>query len=134
MTINSVDLSNNDALAVKDLHPSWESFIGKELKAKSRVTYGEGLFRVRQDINPVLENQPPSVDTAALYEEINEEHEGTIDDPIPYNEKHDPLFAGMRLELGKYYRQDGIYECIEDSGIPVIHDLSALPRYVKLVE
>lgn len=39
MAINTMDLSNADALAVKDLHPSWESFIGKPLKAKSRVTY-----------------------------------------------------------------------------------------------
>ena len=120
MTINSVDLSNTDALAVRDLHPAWESFIGKEMKAKTRITYGEGLFRARQDINQVLENQPPSVDTAALYEEINEEHAGTQDDPIPYNNN-------MELFSGKYYSQGGAtYRCTRNTGQPVYQDLSAL--------
>lgn len=120
MTINTMDLSNADALTVRDLHPSWESFIGKEMKAKTRVTYGEGLFRARQDINPVLENQPPSVDTAALYEEINEEHAGTQDDPIPYNNN-------MELFSGKYYSQGGdTYRCTRNTGQPVYQDLSAL--------
>lgn len=129
MTINSVDLSNKDALAVKDLHPAWESFIGKEMKAKTRVTYGEGLFRARQDINPVLENQPPSIDTAALYEEINEENAGTIDDPIPYNNN-------MELFAGKYYSQGGVvYKCTRDTGQAVYQDLSALVGiYVEKVE
>lgn len=129
MTINSVDLSNTDALAVRDLHPSWESFIGKKMKAKTRVTYGEGLFRARQDINPVLENQPPSVDTAALYEEINEENAGTIDDPIPYNNN-------MELFAGKYYSQGGvIYECTRDTGQAVYQDLAELVGvYVEKAE
>jgi hypothetical protein len=43
-----------------------------------------------------LENQPPSIDTAALYEEIVEDHAGTKEDPIPYNNN-------MELKLGKYY-------------------------------
>ena len=129
MTINSVDLSNNDALAVKDLHPSWESFIGKELKAKSRVTYGGSLFRVRQDINPVLENQPPSVETAALYEEINEENAGTIDDPIPYNNN-------MELFAGKYYSQNGVvYKCTRNTEQAVYQDLADLVGiYVEKIE
>lgn len=120
MTINSVDLSNNDALAVRDLHPSWESFVGKALAAKSRVTYQERLYRVRQDIATVLENQPPSVATAALYEEINEEAAGTIDDPIPYNNN-------MELFAGKYYSQGGVvYKCTNGTGQAVYNDLSAL--------
>lgn len=129
MTINTVDLDNNDALAVKDLHPAWETYIGKELKAKSRVTYQDGLFRARQDINPVLENQPPSVDTAALYEEINEEHAGTAADPIPYNNN-------MELFAGKYYSQGGVvYKCIRDTGQAVYQDLAELVGvYVEEVE
>jgi hypothetical protein len=36
------------------------------------VLYQDRLYKVKQAIENVLENQPPSVDTAALYEEINE--------------------------------------------------------------
>lgn len=130
MTINTVELADNDALAVRDLHPSWESFIGKEMKAKTRVTYGEGLFRARQDINPVLEIYPPgSEGTEALYEEINETNAGTIDDPIPYNNN-------MELFAGKYYSQNGtVYRCIRDTGQAVYQDLEALVgHYVEVAE
>ena len=120
MTINTVELADADALAVKDLHPSWESFIGKEMKKGTRSVYGGKLFRTRQDISVVLENQPPSIDTAALYEEINETNAGTQDDPIPYNNN-------MELFAGKYYSQNGVvYRCTRDTGQAVYHDLSAL--------
>lgn len=58
----------------------------------------------------------------------------TIDDPIPYNEGHDPLFAGMILESGKYYKQDNVtYKCTRDSGIALVQDLSALVgHYVEV--
>ena len=65
---------------------------------------------------------------------MTEEHTGTIDDPIPYNEGHDPLFAGMILESGKYYKQDNVtYKCTRDSGIALVQDLSALiGHYVEV--
>ena len=120
MTINNTDMTNNDALTLKELHPEWEEFIGKPLKAKYRVQYDGHLYRVRQDIATVLVNQPPSIHTAALYEEINEEHAGTQDDPIPYNNN-------MELFLGKYYSQNGsTYRCTRDTGQPVYQDLPAL--------
>lgn len=129
MTINNTDMTNSDALAVKDLHPEWSSFIGKSLKAKSRVLYNGHLYRVRQDISSVLENQPPSIHTAALYEEINEENAGTLEDPIPYNNN-------MELFEGKYYSQNGItYKCTRSTGQAVYHDLSALVGlYVEKVQ
>ena len=129
MTINQTDLSNNDALAVKDLHPAWESFIGKEMKKGTRSVYEDKLFRARQDVNPVLENQPPSIDTAALYEEINEENAGTIDDPIPYNNN-------MELFAGKYYSQKGVvYKCTRNTEQAVYQDLADLVGiYVEKVE
>lgn len=129
MTINTVELSDDDALAVKDLHPSWESFIGKEMKKGIRSVYDDKLFRARQDISVVLENQPPSIDTAALYEEINEENAGTLDDPIPYNNN-------MELFAGKYYSQDGtVYKCTRDTGQAVYQDLADLVGiYVEAVK
>lgn len=120
MTINNTDMTNNDALTLKELHPEWEEFIGKSLKAKYRVRYDGHLYRVRQDIVVVLADQAPGIDTAALYEEINEEHAGTQNDPTPYNNN-------MELFFGKYYSHGGItYRCIRDTGQPVYQDLSAL--------
>lgn len=79
--------------------------------------------------NPaVLENQPPSIDTAALYEEINDTHAGTLEDPIPYNNN-------MALEEGKYYSQDGVtYLCTRSTGQAVYNNLSQLVGiYVEVV-
>ena len=120
MKINSLELTNEEALAVKGLYPTWESFIGKSLSTGTIVLYADKLYKVRQEISVVLQNQYPSVDTAALYEEINESNAGTYDDPIPYNNN-------MALENGKYYIQNEvIYLCNRDTEIPVYQDLSAL--------
>lgn len=129
MTINATPLTDNQAISVKNLHPEWKEFIGKSLSTGFRVLHEDALYKVRQDISVVLENQPPSIDTAALYEEINETHDGTKADPIPYNNN-------MALELGKYYIQDDIiYMCTRDTGQAVYQDLSDLVGiYVQIAE
>lgn len=129
MTINATPLTDNQAISVKNLHPEWKGFIGKSLSTGFRVLHEDALYKVRQDISVVLENQPPSIDTAALYEEINETHDGTKTDPIPYNNN-------MALELGKYYIQDDIiYMCTRDTGQAVYQDLSDLVGiYVQIAE
>lgn len=121
--------TDEQALQVKELYTAWGEFIGKELKSGKRVRYGEKLYKVRQDISEVLENQPPSIDTAALYEEIVENHEGTIDDPIPYNNN-------MELFEGKYYTQYGVvYECTRNTEQAVYQALADLVGiYVEIAE
>ena len=121
--------TDKQALVVKSLYPKWETFINKSLYQGERVRCNNLLYKVRQDISAVLENQPPSVHTAALYEEIVENHAGTKDDPIPYNNN-------MELVENKYYTQDGIlYLCINGSGQAVYNPLSELVGiYVEIVE
>lgn len=120
-------LPDDEAVRVKALYDPWASKIGKEIKKDKKVYYDDKLFKARQDINPVLENQPPGSGTQSLYEEINETHAGTLEDPIPYNSEHDPLFSGMELEEGKYYIQDGItYLCTRNTDIAVYADLKGL--------
>lgn len=84
---------------------------------------------MKQEIETVLENQQPSVDTAALYEEINETNAGTKEDPIPYNNN-------MELVEGKYYSQNGVtYLCTRNTGQAVYQSLSELVGiYVEKVE
>lgn len=129
MAVNATPLTDNQAISVKNLHPEWKEFIGKSLSTGFRVLHEDALYKVRQDISVVLENQPPSIYTAALYEEINETHDGTKTDPIPYNNN-------MALELGKYYIQDDIiYMCTRDTGQAVYQDLSDLVGiYVQIAE
>ena len=118
--INTFELSDEEALKRKTLYPEWASFIGKSLNTGFKVQYGDNLYKVRQPIAVVLDNQAPSQLTAALYEEINETASGTIDDPIPYN-------GNMELFEGLYYSQNGVtYKCIRSTGQAVYHDLGAL--------
>lgn len=125
--IQSLEMTDDEALQVKDLYPAWEEFVGKSLSIGMKVLYAGKLYRVRQEIAAVLENQPPSIDTAALYEEINKTHAGTQDDPIPYNNN-------MELEQGKYYTQGGVtYYCHTGSGQAVYNDLKDLTIYVEEV-
>ena len=121
-------LTDEQSLTVKNIFPSWESFIGKKLEAGKKVQYGGGLWKARKDIDPVLEIYPPSNLTLADYERLDAaSHAGTQDDPIPYEQ-------GMSLEKGKYYAQFGVtYECIQASG-PLVYDLYQVPAIAKAVE
>lgn len=119
--------SNEDALHYMLIVYPFEHYIGKSLKTGQLVTYIDRIYRVRQDILVVLEEQFPSVDTAALYEVIEKEHSGEADDPIHY-------MPPMEIFAGKYYSQnDALYLCNRDSGTAISHDLASLiGLYVEL--
>lgn len=125
--INRIDLTDNEALSVKDFYPTWQSKIGNNVEQGYKMLYDGNLWRVRQN-HLVQEIYPPSLSTAALYEVINYQHEGTLEDPIPY-------VPPMEIFSNKYYIQyDVKYRCTRDSGIALTHDLSALVGlYVKIV-
>lgn len=127
--INTKNLTDEQALQFKNLYPKWETFINQKLEKDYKVQYDDKLYKVKQTIEKVLENQPPSVDTAALYEEINEKNKGTLEDPIPYNNN-------MELFEGKYYSQNGVtYKCTRNTEQAVYQDLSALVGiYVEKAE
>lgn len=120
--------SNEDALHYMLIVYPHDHYVGKSLKAGQLVVYHDRIFRVRQDIAVVLEDQYPSMDTAALYEVIEKEHTGEADDPIPYT-------PPMEIFAGKYYTQNEVtYLCTRDSGTALNHDLSALVGlYVSLL-
>ena len=118
--INTLEMTDDESLQVKDLYPQWEEYVDKSLEVGMKVQYDDKLYKVRQDITTVLSNQPPSIATAALYEEINESHTGTSEDPIPYNNN-------MELVEGKYYSQDGVtYLCTRSTGQAVYNPLKDL--------
>lgn len=114
------DISDEDALKRPLLVYAWDTYIGGSLTTGQIVSYDNTLYRVRQDIASVLDGQSPSLDTAALYEAIEVEASGTIDEPIAY-------VPPMEIFSGKYYMQDDVlYLCTRDSGTALSHDLSAL--------
>ncbi len=116
-------LPDAKAATIPYCYPSWQSYIGGKLKKDVRVEYGGALWKTRQEIPTVLKNQFPSIDTAALYDRIDVEHAGTLEDPIPYENT-------MTVYKDKYYLEDGIiYLCLEDSGQPLYASCKDLPRY-----
>lgn len=123
------DITDEEALKRPLLVYSWDTYVGRSLTKGQVVSYDDKLWRVRQAVATVLENQPPSLDTAALYEVIEVEAAGTQDDPIQYT-------PPMEIFNGKYYTQGGVlYKCTRDSGQALSHDLAALVGlYVELTD
>ena len=129
--INTYGLTASEALRVKNRHPIWK--VGIDVNKGDRYQEGDKLYEC--DLaHRTQEDWRPGQGAHSLWHEVTEEHTGTIEDPIPYNENHDPLFAGMILESGKYYKQDNVtYKCTRDSGIALVQDLSALVgHYVEV--
>jgi hypothetical protein len=109
-------LDDTEAIHAVDLYDEWKPDTAYEVGYKLRRN-GK-VWRVRQAHTSQTGWEPENV--PALFEEINETHTGTLDDPIPYS-------GSMTLESGKYYSQNGVvYLCIRDSVNPLYHDLDAL--------
>ena len=124
MSISMMTLDDTAAIRRKYGHAEWKDFIGDKLDTGNRVLHDDWLWKARQPIDPVLDIYPPSVDTAALYERMDEEHAGTVSDPKLYA-------PGMTLEAGLYYTEqvDGIrrkYHCFNGTGQAVYNPLSEL--------
>lgn len=94
------DLAADDATAyrMKEYYPGWEA--GHAYTAGERLVYGGELYKVLQP-HTSQESWLPGAGTESIYERIDEVHDGTKYDPIPYG-------GNMALESGKYYVQDGV--------------------------
>lgn len=121
------DISNEEALDYAVIVFPFADYIGKELVQGKIVSHEDKLWRVRQT-HTAQKDWMPSLDSASLWEVIEVEHSGTLDDPIPYS-------APMEIFSGKYYTEDNLtYLCTRDSGIALSHPLSALVGvYVEAV-
>lgn len=111
---------DTEALSIKSVYPRWDEVIGKKVKEGFKFIYGDDLFKVIQPELIIEGHYIPNQGTESLYARIDETHEGTVTDPIPYD-------GNMEIFCGKYYSQnDVIYECIRDSGTPLYHNLADL--------
>ena len=115
-------LSDAQARTCKLIYQQWSNLIGTTATPGQRFLHGKALFKVSDETQEHTFSREwvPGVPTAALYEAIDEEHSGTIDDPIPFTQP-------MQIYNGKYYSQNGkVYLCTRDSGKPLAFDLADL--------
>lgn len=119
--INTMEVDDTTALRMVEFYPDWSALIGKTVdKAEYKFQHNGKLYKTIPANHTFQADWVPGVGTESLYTRIDETHDGSKYDPIPYS-------GNMALENGKYYTQDGVtYLCNRDTGNPVYHALSAL--------
>lgn len=112
-----VNLPDQKALRFKAMYPNWKA--GVAVEVGQRYQYDGKLWKCRQ-AHTTAENWMPSTATASLWEVIDEQHEGTLTDPIPYD-------INMTVFKDKYYTYEGVtYKCLRDSGQPLYAEPASL--------
>lgn len=115
--INTLAVDDVTALRMVAYYPDWTA--GMAYAAGDRLVYNGDLYKVLQ-AHTAQETWLPGTGTESLYTRIDEQHDGTKYDPIPYS-------GNMALEAGKYYSQSGkTYLCNRDTGNPVYNALAEL--------
>ena len=114
--INTMEVDDTTALRMVEFYPEWAA--GQDYTVGYKVQHGGKLWRCLQAHTSQTGWEPENA--PALWTEICETHDGTIDDPIPYS-------GNMALESGKYYMQHYvIYRCTRDTINPVYNALAEL--------
>lgn len=135
MAVNTMALTDEQALEVKELFPTFdevlEKYEGKDLPQDFKFTEGGVLYKVLQTHKPQSIYRAGEEGTQALYAVVSasatEQHAGTKEDPIPY-------VQNMILEKGKYYEQYGVvYECIQGTNTGFNFDLKDMAAQVTPV-
>lgn len=115
--INTLAVDDATALRMVAYYPEWTA--GTAYAVGDRLVYNGDLYKVLQ-AHTAQDTWQPGTGTESLYTRIDEQHDGTLYDPIPYN-------GNMALENGKYYSQSGkTYLCNRDTGNPVYNALADL--------
>lgn len=123
--INTLSVDDQTALRMTEFYPVWAA--DTAYSAGYKVQHHGKLYKVITAHTSQADWTPDVAVT--LFERIDETHDGTKYDPIPYE-------GNMVLENGKYYTQDGVtYLCNRDTGNPVYNALSDLVGlYVEITE
>ena len=130
--INTISVDDQTALRMIAYYPKWSDLAAKSFTAEKvgfKFVHDGKLYKTRHENHTFSSAWVPGEGTESIYERIDEVHDGTKYDPIPYD-------GNMALETGKYYTQDGVkYICTRDTGNPVYHALKDLVGiYVDVTE
>lgn len=123
-SINTLGLDDATALRALEFYPEWAP--GTEYPAEYKVKRRDRLCRCIQHHTSQAGWEPENAQS--LWEYINETHDGSKYDPIPYD-------GNMELSEGLYYTQGGVlYRCTRSTGQPVYNALAELVGlYVEVV-
>ena len=121
-----VGLPDKTALKFKEMYPHWKADM--VVKVGQRYQHDDKLYKCKT-AHTTADHWKPSIDTASLWEVIDEQHEGTLADPIPYD-------INMTVFKDKYYIYNGVtYKCLRDSGQPLYAEPASLVgNYFEVVE
>ena len=104
-------LTDEQAVTVKSLYPTWEELIGQTVKTGTRFTYSNKLYKVIT-VDPLLIQSQwiPGEGTSSIYSQIVEAQAGTPEDPIDV--PADVNTNAFTYVTGKYYKWNNvIYKC-----------------------
>lgn len=115
--INTMELSDDDALYFAELYPDWydlcaEGYTAKNSGFKFKYTSLNEvkLYKTRQENFTFQSQWIPGQGTSAIYTQIVESQAGTLEDPIGVPE--DVTTNSFTYVIGKYYKWNGkIYKC-----------------------
>ena len=115
--INTLAVDDQTAYRMREFYPEWVA--GQSYAVGCKLLYGGELYKVIQ-AHTSQSAWLPGVGTESIYTRIDEQHDGSRYDPIPYN-------GNMELYAGQYYSQSGVtYRCTRATGTAVFHPLSEL--------
>lgn len=122
--INTLSVDDATAVRMAAFYPEWAKDTAYTVGYKAQ--YLGKLYKVIQ-AHTSQETWTPDI-TASLYTRIDEVHDGSKYDPIPYE-------GNMTLVNGKYYIEDNVtYLCNRGTGNPVYNKLSELVGiYVEVI-
>ena len=122
--INTLAVDDATAYRMRAFYPEWAA--GQSYTVGCKLLYGGELYKVIQAHTSQADWTPGAV--PALFTRIDEQHDGSRYDPIPYN-------GNMELYAGQYYSQSGVtYRCTRATGQAVFNPLADLVGiYVEVV-
>ena len=129
--INTLTVDDNTALRMREFYPDFDELVKRKYTAEDegyKFTHNGTLYKTAQSNIAFVAHYPPGVGMESMYTRIDEEHDGSEYDPVPW-------VSNMILEHGKYYTEGGVlYYCYNGSGIAVHGALADMAAFVRVVE
>ena len=129
--INDLPVDDATAYRMRAHYPTFDELVGRGFTAKTaeyKFTHDGKLYKTAQPNIAFVAHYPPGTGMESMYTRIDEVHDGSEFDPIPYE-------GNMALTAGLYYTQGGgVYKCTRDTVNPVYAALAGLVgHYVEEV-